>query len=262
VALDRIHATVGEIEARGEYRFELGAAKPHRFRVAVPKLDAAVLEQLLMPTLKRNNGLIARAFGFGRAPIPDWLRARHADGLLQVDSLEFPGVIVTRLRSRMIWNGTSLTLADLTGAVQNGTVTGRLTIDLRGTEPAYRLAPRLKSVEWSGGKFDAEAVLDTKGTGQALLANLRSEGSFTGTAFEDDPLDQFESVSSCYVLEWARPSRVRFTDLHLSTGSEVFSGRGALQEDGRLSIQVSNGSRLLNVTGTLAQIHLDSAATQ
>jgi len=38
--------------------------------------------------------------------------------------------------------------------------------------------------------------------------------------------------------------------------------RGALLDDGRLLIQVSNGTRQLNVTGTLARLQLDESAGQ
>jgi hypothetical protein len=106
-------------------------------------------------------------------------------------------------------------------------------------------------------------VLDTSGTGQALLANLRSEGSFAGQSFGNEPLDQFESVSGCYVLEWATPvPHLRFTELQMSSDGELFLGRGVMQKDGQLLIQVSNGTRQLSVTGTLARLQLGEGASQ
>ena len=70
-------------------------------------------------------------------------------------------------------------------------------------------------------------------------------------------------MSGCYVFEWAKPGpHLRFTDLQMSTDGELFLGRGALQDDGRLLIQVSNGTRQLNVTGTLARLQLDESAGQ
>ncbi len=151
-------------------------------------------------------------------------------------------------------------LADIAGELQNGTIRGRLTIDLRGNDPVYRLAGQMKSVEWNGGTFDAEAALDTSGTGMALLANLRSDGSFIGQSFDGAPLDQFDSVSGCYALRWAEPApRLSFTDLRISAGDELYLGRGAMQDDGRLLIQVSNGSRQLSMSGTLARLRLDES---
>jgi hypothetical protein len=185
------------------------------------------------------------------------------DGSVDVESLQLAGVELHKTKARIIWNGTMLVLADLTAELNNGVANGTLSIDLRSTQPVYHLASRLKGVEWNGGTFDVEASLDTGGTGPALLANLRSEGSFTGQSFDAEPLDQFTSISGCYTLEWAKPAPLlRFTELQMATDGELFLGRGAMQDDGRLLIQVSNGTRQLNVTGTLARLQLDEAVRQ
>ncbi|HKW99070.1 MAG TPA: hypothetical protein VJN43_15120 [Bryobacteraceae bacterium] len=263
VVLDRIHANFGGVSATGEYRFDADSARPHRFHLTVASLDASEVENLFQPTLRRNRGLIARAFGFRRAPVPAWLEGRHLDGQFEIGSMKLAAVELNDIRGRLVWRGTTATLADITGDFQNGSITGRLTVDFRGNEPAYRLASRWKSVDWAGGKFDGEAVLDTHGTGPALLANLSSEGSFSAQDFDAAPLDQFQSVSGCYVFEWAKPvPKLRFTELEMSTGSELYLGRGALNDEGRLLIRVSNGSRELNVTGTLAQMQMDEGASQ
>ena len=263
VTVEKMDVRAGELTAQAEYHYEPGAVRPHRVRISILSLATAELERLMMPALERNRGLIARAFGFGRAPAPEWLRDRGVDGSVAVDALHLAGLEIQKLRARLIWNGTNLVLTDITAAMDNGTLSGRLTVDLRGSEPVYHIAGRAKSVEWNGGTFDAEAALNTRGTGDALAANLRSEGSFTGQSFADQPLDQFDSVSGCYALEWASPvPRLRLSELQMSTGGEVFLGSGAMQDDGHLLIQVSNGSRQLNVTGTLAQLRLDESAGQ
>ena len=263
VSLERIRASVGEITAQADYRYEPGAVRPHRVHISLPSVDAAKLERLMMPTLKRNRGLIARTFGFGRPPVPEWLQNQRVDGTVAVEALQLAGIELRKIRSRLIWNGTALVLTDLTGVAQNGALSGTLSVDLRGGEPVYHLASRLKDAEWIGGTFDAEAVLDTSGTGAALLGNLRSEGSFTGQSFEDEPLDQFASISGCYVFEWAKPvPRLRFPELKMTTDDALFLGRGAMQEDGRLLIQASDGTRQLSVTGTLARLQLDEGAGQ
>ncbi|HXI41248.1 MAG TPA: hypothetical protein VNH83_14790 [Bryobacteraceae bacterium] len=263
VALEKIHASVGDLSATADYFYEPGAARPHRVRISLASLDAVELERLLMPTLRRDRGLLARAFGFGPAPVPDWLRSRRVDGSLAVEALHLAGIDVQNVRARLVWNGTTLVLDDITGGLEAGTMNGRLTADLRGASPIYHLFSRLKSVNWNGGTFDAEAALDTSGTGTALATNLRSQGSFIGQSFADEPLDQFNSVSGCYAFAWANSGpRLRFNDLRMSTGDELYLGRGALQDDGRLLIQVSNGTRQLSVTGTLARLQLDESAGQ
>ncbi|MBZ5590803.1 MAG: AsmA family protein [Acidobacteriia bacterium] len=263
VAIERIQASLGDLAALADYRYEPGASRPHRVRVSLPGLDVAELERLMAPALRRNRGLIARALSFGRAPVPDWLRNQGVDGSVAVEALQLAGVELHKMKARLIWNGTTLVLADLTAGLNNGAISGMLSVDLRGAEPVYHLSSRLKGVEWNGGTFDAEASLDASGTGPALLSNLRSEGSFTGQSFDSEPLDQFTSVSGCYKLDWAKPvPHLRFTELQMATDGELFLGRGAMQDDGRLLIQVSNGTRQLSVTGTLARLQLDEAVSQ
>jgi len=263
VTLEKARITVGHLTALADYQYEPGAIRPHRVRISATNVDGADLEMLLLPTLQRNRGLIARALGLGRVPAPEWLRDERVDGSVAVDTLQLGGITLHQARARLIWNGTSATLADITGAIEKGTVTGRLNIDLRGNDPAYHLAGQLKSVVWNGGTYDAEASLDTSGTGPALVANLRSEGSFTGQSFEDAPLSQFDSVSGCYAFAWGNATpHLRFTELRISAGDELYLGRGGMDDDGRLLIQVSNGSKQLSMSGTLARLRLDETASQ
>jgi len=263
VTLEKARITAGHLAAVADYHYEPGAIRPHRVHVLAAKVDAADLEALLSPTLQRNRGLIARALGLGGAQTPEWLRDERVDGSVAVDELYLGSVVLHQVRARLIWNGTSATFADITGAIENGVVTGRLNIDLRGNDPAYHLAGQLKSVVWNRGTYDAEASLETSGTGPALLANLRSEGSFNGQSFEDAPLSQFDSVSGCYAFAWGKATpRLRFTELRISAGDELYLGRGGMDDDGRLLIQVSNGSKQLSMSGTLARLRLDETASQ
>ncbi len=263
VTLEKARILAGHLAALADYHYEPGAVRPHRVRISAANLDAVELETLLMPALHRHRGLIARALGLGRVPVPEWLRDERVDGAVSVDALHLAGIDLEKVHTRIIWNGTSATLADLTGTIENGTVTGRVNIDLRGNDPVYHLAGRLKSVEWNGGTYDADASLDASGTGSALLANLRSEGEFTGQSFELAPLDQFDSVSGCYAFAWAKPApHLRFTELRMSSGDELYLGRGAMGDDGRLLIQVSNGSKQLSMSGSLARLRLDETASQ
>ncbi len=263
IVLQKVHADIAGIAVQGDYRYEPGSARPQRLRLVIPAVDAADLEQILLPTLNRKRGLLARAFGLGRTPIPDWLRTRHIDGTVQIGTLKLAAFEATGFRARMLWNGTHVVLADLTASLRGGTVEGQLSIDLRGNDPVYHLASRLKAIEWNSGSLEAEAAVNTSGVGEALQTNLRSDGSFTGRGFEDSPFDEFDSISGCYTLEWAKPvPHLQFSDLRMSSGTEVFSGKGAMQDDGRLLIQLSNGTRQLNMTVTLAQLRVDEGASQ
>ena len=93
---------------------------------------------------------------------------------------------------------------------------------------------------------DQNPSIVTSGTGSQLLPRIRSQGSFTGRGF-----DIGQTASGCYLLEGPR---LRLTELQLQVGPDLFVGRGAMQDDGRLLLQLSSGARQLRVTGTLAQL--------
>jgi hypothetical protein len=256
VVLNHMRARVGKIEAQGEYRYEPGTARPHRLKLVFGELDAAELERELMPALARRGGLIARALR--RVPVPDWLAAQHIDGTVQIAALTIGDTRLERVRGRLLWDALKVELTGIQAKVENGTVTGALSVNLRGARPAYRLVSRVRAMDCRSGKVDTEAVLETTGTGAELLDNLKAEGTFNGRALEMASLPTLKSVSGSYKFAWSRKApRLLLTDLQLSTGSEVFTGRGATQDDGRLLVQLSNGSREMRVSGSLAQLHVD-----
>jgi hypothetical protein len=261
--VSQIQAAVGVVKLHGEYRYEPKATRQHRFRLEIPSLAITELEREFLPTLRRTQGLIARALSFGRAPLPEWLGNRRLDGTVQIGSLEAGEYRWERLRGRVVWDGAQVEFSDLAGRFVEGAFSGRAAINLSAAEPVYHLIARLKSVDWNGGKLNAELSADTAGTGDALLANLRSEGSFSGQGFDSEPLDQFQSIEGCYLFAvTSRAPRLRLTDLRLSAGKELFIGQGATQDDGRLLVQLSSPARQLNVSGSLAQLRLDEVARQ
>jgi hypothetical protein len=117
---------------------------------------------------------------------------------------------------------------------------------LAASVPVYRMDFHLDSFDFEGGKIEADGVIGTSGTGSQLLSRIRSQGSFSGHGF-----DIGQTASGCYLLEG---SRLRLTELQLQVGPDLFIGRGSMQDDGRLLLQLSSGARQLRVTGTLAQL--------
>jgi hypothetical protein len=256
VALDHMRVRVGGVLATGDYRYEPGAARPHRLRVAIGDLDAAELERVLMPALERRGSLIARALR--RVPVPDWLDARHIDGTVQIGALTIGDVRLEKLRARLLWDALKVELGGIQARMENGNVTGTLAVNLRGARPSYRLVAKVKTMDFRGGKVDTEAVVETSGTGAELMVNLRAEGTFNGRAIEMASLPPLKLVSGAYKFAWSRNlPRLQLTDLQLTTGTDVFTGRGGTQDDGRLVVQLSSGTREIRVTGSLAQLHVD-----
>jgi hypothetical protein len=246
LSVDKMTARAGAIDLQGDYRYEPGAARPHRFRISIPKADAAELERLLAPTLRRDQGFLARTLGIGRAEIPDWLGQRFAEGTLLIDSLTVGDTELTGVRSRVRQDGSRIEFSSAEARLENGAAYGRLRVELQGRVPSYRIDFHADSVDFKGGKVDADGVIEAAGTGRDLLARVRSEGSFTGRGF-----DFCRSATGCYRLEG---QRLRLTELQMQVGSELFIGRGATQDDGRLLLQLSSGAKQMRISGPLAQL--------
>ena len=259
LALDRMQASVGKLPFQGEYRYEPQLARPHRFRLTLAEVDAPEIERLLLPTLSRRGGLLARALG--RAPLPDWLAGRRMEGSLQIGALVMGATRVERLRGQLVWDGTRARLQGISGRVAGGTVSGVLTASLKAARPVYLFSGRLKTVSCRSGKADAEGVIETRGAGRELLANLRSHGVFSGQGLELGLTPSVKSVSGTYRLAWAKPEpRLSFQELELEISDEVYTGRGATQEDGRLLIELTSPTREMRVSGTLAKLRVEEPA--
>jgi len=103
-AITRLRAKVGDVSFTGDYRWEQGAARPHRFRLAIAEADAAELQRLLEPALVRQRGFLARTLGLRAAALPEWLAARHAEGTISIDTLAAGDTKIRGLWTRMVWD--------------------------------------------------------------------------------------------------------------------------------------------------------------
>jgi hypothetical protein len=256
VALDRLDAQAGKIAIAGDYRYDPDALRPHRLRLRTAQLDAADLEAELAPMLRHSPGLIARALG--RSGLPDYLRQLNLDGSLQIDALQLGDARLENVRARLAWDVTRVEVTAIHAQLARATVTGDLAVNLRGRSPAYAFTGKLSGLGWQSGTLDAEGTLETSGTGSQLLANLKSDGTFSGTGLDFGTLAPWRSATGIYSLSWAQAlPRFRLTDLRLRTEDEVYTGRGATQNDGRLLILLTNGAREMRMTGTLASLRVD-----
>ncbi|MFB3827171.1 MAG: hypothetical protein ACE15B_10395 [Bryobacteraceae bacterium] len=261
LSLDRLRARAGKTVFEGEYRYEPAAPRPHRLRLHATELDGAELERLLAPTLYRRRGLIARALNLGRPPVPDWLRTRRMEGSVEAGSLALGPVKLENLRARLLWDGTRARLERFTARTREGTLSGVLNMNLRGSEPAYLFAGKLKDAACRSGSLDAEGVLETRGAGAALLANLQSRGWFEARSLDLGVQPAFDSISGNYSLAWAVPEpRLAFTGLRLTSGAEVYAGQGATQEDGRMLFLLTSSGREMHVSGTLSKLKVEEPA--
>jgi hypothetical protein len=250
VALEGIEGKVGTTPFTGEYRYEPALGRPHRVRLRIESADAAALESELMPTLSRSGNLLARALG--RATVPDWLKQRAIEGSLQIDELMLAGARVRNLKSRIVWDVTRLDLPGLEAVLNGAALTGKLSINLNGRSPRYSLLVRLKGLNWQSGKVDAQGMIETSGTGAQLLANLTSEGAFSGSALDFGSTSPWRSVSGSYSLA----PNLRLSDVNLHAEDETYTGKGTSQ-DGHLVIVLSNGAKEMRMSGSLARLRIE-----
>jgi len=259
--LDRISGRIGAAELKGEYHYRPKAARPHQFRVAVVELDAAELERLLLPALRRDESFFTRALRLGRTRVPEWLEAQHAEGILEIGSLSLGDLRLGNLRARFRWDATTIETTELAAQWGKGLINGHLAANLRRAVPSYRLTARFRSVEWMEGQWDGRGLLETSGTGPDLVRNLRLESTFEGQPVSLAPDTEFESVSgNCLVTVVRGLPRFRFTGLQAVMGEDLYQGQGATGEDGRVSFDLASGPKQMRLTGTLSPFQLNEEA--
>ena len=77
IQINRIRARAGAVSLEGDYRYDPDAGRPHRLRLTIPELQLAELEHLMFPTLRRNEGFLARTFRLATSPFQSgWRTAR------------------------------------------------------------------------------------------------------------------------------------------------------------------------------------------
>jgi hypothetical protein len=210
----------------------------------------------LMPTLRRNTNLIARALG--RPMVTDWLRQRNLDGTLQIDDLLLAGAHLETFRARLLWDVARVQLEAIQAKVDRGVLTGKLDVNLGGSRPNYRLSSKIKGMSWQSGKVDADTTVETFGTGTQLMTNATAEGSFSGADLDLGTLPPLRTVAGDYNFSWWQAGpRLRLTGLNLRTEDDTYTGRGATQADGRLVILLTNGAKEMRMSGTLAKLKVE-----
>jgi len=250
--LSQIRARLGQAEFGGEYRYRPGAARPHQFRVVAQKLEAAEVERLLLPTLQRSEGFLARALRLGRPRVPPWLEERHADGTLEIGALVLGDLNLEQVRAHLRWDAANVEITDLEAGLGEGLVTGRMSVNLGRASPVYRMSAQVRFPNWRGGPWEGKGVIQTAGAGREFWRNLRAEGSFHGRALALDADTELRAISGSYQFSVARGApRLSVTELQATMGQDVFQGQGATRDDGRLYFELSDGRKQLRLSGAL-----------
>lgn len=252
VGVSRLRAKAGAIAFTGEYRFEPNAARPHRFRIAIPEANAAEVERIFAPSAMREQGFLARTLRLGPAPVPDWLKTRHADGTVSIESLKGGDWGAQIDGARLLWDGAMVRLTHLHASIDPAEVSGDLAIDLSGRAPHFRFDGKVQEVAYKNGRLDFEGGLDADGVGAQLLASAHAEGCLKARSIAFTPDVEFRSVSGCF--EMSAGLRWRITGLEVVQGGETYSGTGSTQADGRLVLDLTNRGKQVRYTSTLASL--------
>jgi hypothetical protein len=246
--LDRFAGRLGTAEFSGEYHYRAAAARPHQFRISVDELGTAELEAQLLPVLRRDESFFTRALRLGRTRVPEWLAALRVDGILDAGVLSVGRLQLSQFRAHLRWDATTLDIPELSARYGDGTIAGHFTANLRRPLPSYRLNARFRSVNWMGGPWTGRGSLQTSGTGEELLRNLRVEGSFEGRSVALAPEVEFRTFSgTCRFAIADDLPRFQLTNLAATVGDEPFKGQGATGADGRIHFELTDGQKQMRI---------------
>ncbi|HTW64223.1 MAG TPA: AsmA family protein [Bryobacteraceae bacterium] len=259
IQVTHMHGRAGTVKFDGDYRYQAAAPHPHRLRVTIPELQVAEAQRLLLPTLRRSEGFLARAFRRDQ-PLPAWLAERDADITLQVPKLLNGDSPIGQLRAHAIWRGASINVSNVEWSMADTDAAGKLTVNLAKAEPVYQLTGSLENFGYRGGQLDVVGEFETGGIGAELLANLRSKGTFEGRGIVLAPDAEMRVVSGTYRVSQANGiPRLLLSNLQVSQGADTLVGQGASQPDGHLVLDLTSGRKQVRLTGMLLPVHPEPA---
>jgi hypothetical protein len=259
IQITRMHGRAGTVKFDGEYRYQPTALHPHRLRLTVPDIQIAELERLLLPSLRRNEGFLARAFRRDQ-PLPKWLEDRDADITLQVPGLLNGEELIGDLSAHAVWRGADINVSSFEWHTEDAHAVGKMSVSLARSEPAYQLSGTLENFVYRGGQLDVDGQFETRGTGSDLLLNLRSKGTFEGRGIVLGPDAEMRAVAGAYRLttESGIP-RLLLSNLQVSQGADMLVGQGASQPDGHLVLELTSGRKQVRLTGMLLPVRPEPA---
>lgn len=243
----KIRGRFGDIHITGDYHHDPASPRGDRLKLEIAEAGLSDLEQVMMPTLSRPQGLLAR-FSLRKAPPPDWLRNRRLEGSVTIDKL-VSGDQVWKVTSRLAWDGTSVKLTNLEASDGDAEAAGQISVDLAGAAPRYRMNGKIDDLEYKGGSLSLEAAVNARGIGVDLMTSARAKGTFAGTDIAFSPDAQFRNISGNF--EWTPEARLQLTAIQAAQGLDVFSGQGSSQADGHVLLDLSTGRRQVHFTGAL-----------
>lgn len=258
IEITGIRARAGAVRFHGSYSHDPDAEHPDTLRLTVPELKLAELERLMMPTLNRDEGFLARTFRFRKAQLPAWLADRRLDATIQVESLLNGDAPIGTLEANLAWDGAKIAMSGVQWRQGEMIASGDVAVDVSDSAPSYQLSGTIANLDYKSGLLDVDGELETSGTGPSLLLNARSNGTFEGRdiLLAQDTL--VRQITGSYRIATATGiPRLLLSDLQVTQGLDTLVGQGASQSDGRLVLELSSGRRQVRLTGMLLPMHPD-----
>lgn len=259
VQLTRLRGRTGTIKFEGDYRYDSSAAHPHRLHLMIAELPIADLQNLLMPTLRRDEGFLARAFRREQR-LPKWLEERDAEVTVQVASVLNGDTALGSLNAHGIWRGPSITVSNIVWRSDDMRASGKMSVNLAKAEPAYQLRGTVENFDYRNGQLDVAGDLHTSGTGADLLANLQSNGTFDGRGIVLAPDAEMREVSGAYTISASSGiPRLLLSNVQVLQGADTLAGQGWSQPDGHIVLELASGRKQVRLTGMLLPVHPEPA---
>ncbi len=257
--LRRASGRLGTLPWSGDVAGQLPASQPIRFTVSTSTLAASDIERLFKPALAYENGLLERTLPFRRNPPPPWLAARRWEGRITAMEFELAGQKYANLNARILWNGASIDVADISAMESGGHISGRGNVRVGPAGPVYKLNGVFDSLGWEDhGTVEGEFGLTASGLGGDTLDSLNATGQLSSRRLEVAG-ETFEQVSADFDYDGSRQSsRLRLSSVAALVDDAPVLGSGGSAGDNRWKAEVSSGTRSFKLSGTFPPLRLDS----
>ena len=238
---------------------ELPAGEPIRFTVSTGSLLASDVERLFRPALAYKDGLLERTLSFRRTPPPPWLAARRWEGRVTAAEFAIAGQKFTKLNAHVLWNGSSIDLADLSALQSGALVSGRGSVRAGPAWPVYHLRGVFDSLNWEGhGTVEGEFGLTASGFGDDLLDSLNATGQLTSRRLEMAG-ETFDQVAADFDYDGSRQaSRLRLSGVSALVNDMPLFGAGGSAGDNHWRAELGSGARIFKFAGTIPPFRMEN----
>jgi hypothetical protein len=246
------------VEFTGSYEHTPGGPRAGVLTLRFEELPLAEIEPLLGNLLDRPRpGLLARTLRRRAAGVPEWLRERRLELVLEAKRATADRVALEGLAAHGYWDGTRIEFPRIEASIDGAGLIARLTIDLADSSPAYELAASVSEIEWPGGRLTAEGRVHASGVGPGLLESARGEGSFTIRPQRSGAVGAWNRASGCYEFSSEPPApRLLLPCIEIQRGGQVYYGWGGVDAEGGIRLELFNEAGSYEAGGRISPLEL------